>query len=100
MNNYSKENNELLLKFRGYAPHPAEEGYWVKDGKTLRCEIQYHTSWDWLIRVVEEIIKFDHKKELRNPFKNSGFITDHKLVYSKCVDFVNQFNKIYGLPQR
>lgn len=97
MEEYSKENNELLLKFRGYTPHQSEYGYWVKEDFVLRCEIQYHASWDWLIRVVEEIMKFDYKTELPNPFKNSGFITDHKIVYSKCVEFVKQYNKIYGI---
>lgn len=99
MNKYSKENNELLLRFRGYTPHPTEISWWVKDGEVLKCEIQYDKSWDWIIRVVDEIKKFNYKQELRNPFINCGFLTDHAIVYSKCVDFVKQYNKVYGVTQ-
>jgi len=40
-------NNKLIAEFMGYEVHPVYEDE--------RHDLQYHTSWDWLMPVVEKI---------------------------------------------
>ena len=48
-------------------------------------ELQYHTSWDWLIPVVQKIAK-DFNVVI---YDNDGIEKVHKRV----VEFINEYNK-------
>jgi hypothetical protein len=55
------ENNKLIAEFAGF--HPSEDpimknkGFYVRNnGEIFKLnEMRYHSSWDWLMPVVEEI---------------------------------------------
>ena len=43
------KDNKLIAEFMGWKPN---EHHWCLNGDK---DLQYHTSWDWLMPVVEEI---------------------------------------------
>ena len=96
----TQENNKLIAEFMGYD--------WVE----LLVEPQYHTSWDWLMPVVEKIecTTIDNDDNSDNFFNvmievfecniNGGDIcicksgnTKREATYNAVVEFINQYNK-------
>lgn len=58
------EGNKLIAEFMGYE---SDETHVRKDDEKrtrhLITELKYHTSWDWLMPVVEKIEKIKPKKD-------------------------------------
>lgn len=73
--NYT-ETNKLIAEFMGYESYKFR-GYtmfvYEKNNHRADIDLHYHTSWDWLMPVVDKIedIRFD------NEDKNS-FVSHHK----------------------
>lgn len=96
-----KENNELLARFLGYRqPHPdyPNSTYWYKEGEEPLTILLFDTSWDWLMKVVEEISDILHYS-LNATF---DFLSDEQgwdglcareVVYEACVEFVREYAK-------
>ena len=49
------ENNRLIADFMGLIFYDDENQYYSPDGLFVGLDLQYHTSWDWLMPVVEKI---------------------------------------------
>jgi len=49
-----QEKNKLIAKFMGVVFHDDENQYYNADGLYIGNTLQYDTSWDWLMPVVEE----------------------------------------------
>jgi len=56
-------------------------------------QAQYHTSWDWLMPVVEEVIRKDYNFLVFEELKYQLWRVDIDAVYSAVVEFINQYNK-------
>ena len=49
------ENNKLIAEFMGVVFHDDENQYYSSDGICIGMSLQYQTSWDWLMPVIEKI---------------------------------------------
>ncbi len=49
------ENSKLIAEFMGVVFHDDENQYYNADGLHIGNTLQYYTSWDWLMPVVERI---------------------------------------------
>jgi len=54
------ENNKLIAEFMGVVFHDDENQYYDNNGLYIGEELHYHTSWDWLMPVVEKIESLDY----------------------------------------
>lgn len=98
------ENNRLIAKFMGHRyddnrnSHSSSDFYYYEDS-----ELEYNTSWDWLMEVVEKIektnlgsleiqsknlvlLQYNQKTAM---YYNSTLIEN---VYNACVEFVKWYN--------
>lgn len=69
------EDSKIIAEFMGYEFHNDypiiyPEGYYMLDEllaiKYLVQKFKYHTSWDWLMPVIEKIILIEIKEEVEN----------------------------------
>lgn len=97
-----KTDNELIAEFMG--GHQNAEGRWYnvtdkqrkQGGYYLPDGFEYHTSWDWLMPVVEKIATIHSK----NPkvFKGEDIIMNLSItapiseVYSESLEFIKFYN--------
>ena len=49
------KDNKLIAEFMGVVFHDDDNQYYSSDGLYIGLNLQYHTSWDWLMPVVEKI---------------------------------------------
>ena len=82
----TQENNKLIAEFMGLVKSSYRNMYWTEKAKEGFGEgelvnLLYHTSWDWLMPVLEKI-------------KNVGFAPD-KMYNEKSIDYIltNNFSK-------
>ena len=77
-------NNKLIAEFMGWKPN---EHHWCLNGDK---DLQYHTSWDWLMPVVHKI---DEKCRERLGLNHSLHIGDDiDAVYSQVIEFIKEHN--------
>ena len=52
-------------------------------------ELEYHTSWDWLMPVVEKCLTTDEKTDGQHYFINDALLTCNiEVVYDRVVEFI------------
>ena len=83
----NQENNKMIAEFMGNSKE-----YEIDiNTKTLKS---YHTSWDWLMPVVNKIEDY-----LSDKFGEVGYFdeclssNDLEVRYQAVVEFINQYNK-------
>ena len=101
-------NNKLIAEFMGWKSRTNEETntqqfflaqpdhWYLKD----ESELQYHTSWDWLMPVVDKIkilVMEDDSDELYNSEEWDNIThtlvqIEIKSVYQAVVEFIKQYN--------
>lgn len=91
------KNNKLIAEFMG-VHEIMHDGYseYDFDDNTLDVvhedELQYDTSWDWLMPVVEKC--YTSNMQYPNDDITQGLIdVDIKATYQAVVEFINQLNK-------
>ena len=113
------ENNKLIAEFMGYTPN--EYGvYQTPHGKYHLDHFSFHSSWDWLMPVVEKI-EFEHdclviinsplqviitNKDIgqrETPLLDEVFEievsdrgTKRDCLYKAVVEFINEYNRTDG----
>lgn len=99
------EGNKLIAEFMGYK----DEKYYYTNGKeSLGIDaMNYHTSWDWIMPVVEKIESMGHAVSIEkfictiwNRSYNGGIICCNKGTDNKkqvCFRAVIQFIEWYNL---
>ena len=60
------ENNKLIAEFMGVVFHDDENQYYSSDGIYMVIH-QYHTSWDWLMPVIDKCYQ-EHMSKQRNEY--------------------------------
>jgi len=87
------KENKLIAEFMGYE---------VKHGKCYSpkyndgtiAPMQFHTSWDWLMPVVEKVLKMKLGEEYDIRYLATHLVnTDINATYNAVVQFINQCNK-------
>ena len=92
------ENNTLIAEFMGgQRVLPDEDVYNMPTHNNL-CygvnELQYDTSWDWLMPVVQKCFDTQQPEEGQHYFINESLLTmDIEVVYDRVVEFIKEHNK-------
>jgi len=97
-------NNILIAEFMQF--HRDTEDLYLIDNYNLRSENQFqatyvremkfHTSWDWLMSVANEIIKSRDEQNADwdlTQLKYALCTTNIELVYKAVVEFIKWYNK-------
>jgi hypothetical protein len=96
-----RENNKIIAEFMG-CTHPFNDitdatWYKVKQGTFEADDLQYHTSWDWLMPVVQKIgdeylnTPFDETySHLTEQYENIWTLED---TYNAVVEFIKENNQ-------
>ena len=79
LNQNKMNDNKLIAEFMGSNLNGLESWQYEE-------ELQYHTSWDWLMPVVEKIYQLD---------SNADFFGSINLeaTYKEVVEFIKEHNK-------
>ena len=89
--NHTFDNNGLIADFMGkprhqeYKTHFRVENEDGSVGMIHPDEFKYHTSWDWLMPVVEKCFKDAHEDDF---FEISGSLPDMESTYKSVVEFI------------
>ena len=91
--------NKLIAEFMGIV-YPKLDDVIVIDNVVIKeNELQYHTSWDWLMPVIQKCLigEAEHSEDVSNlAIKNiyeSICNQDISLAHKSVVKFINQYNK-------
>jgi|TARA_R100000455_G_C6235176_1_gene95674 hypothetical protein len=96
------DNNKLIAEFMGmeHCYRPYGDGFMeVKEnGSCVELEdLQYHTSWDWLMPVVETIKDGAYNGIILEKVDEIDYRLIFDLrkenIYKAVVEFINQYNK-------
>jgi len=91
-------DNKLIAEFMGgQRVLPDEDVYNMPTHNNL-CygvnELQYDTSWDWLMPVVQKCFDTQQPEEGQHYFINESLLTmDIEVVYDRVVEFIKEHNK-------
>jgi len=98
------KENKLIAEFMGLIESSIDKKYWTEKtkegiGKGELVELKYHTSWDWLMPVIQKCLigEAEQSEEISNlAIKNiyEGICNqDISLAYQSVVQFINNKNK-------
>ena len=91
------QNNKLIAEFMGYEVNHGK-CYSPKYNDGTIAPMQFDTSWDWLMPVVNKIRSMDSTYEVEEVGKYdwdneiSHYEFDLELTYESVVEFINQLN--------
>ncbi len=110
----TQENNKLIAEFMGLEYSPKDkrwDDWFTKEGTRVtfgsRIPLQYHTSWDWLMPVVERIeslgydviIRKDSCEIIGENVKGVEYSSyecfnagKHITTYQAVVEFIKEYN--------
>jgi len=101
------ETNKLIAEFMGCTYNEDWEQPWEDENGCLHDELKYHSSWDWLMPVVEYIEQLGGYTFYivgTSCYINGSPPSVHgeskiEAVYKKVVQFINWYNKENEKPQ-
>lgn len=90
----TQENNELIAKWMGWVYRSDPFNDWFVDGIPLGKNLQFHSSWNWLMPVVEKIgdLYLDFPGRVSD-FMRMSIGTPIDEVYKAVVEFIRWFNE-------
>ena len=89
------KSNKLIAEFMGIRYAENRNSHKSSDYYYEDIELEYHTSWDWLMPVVDKCFQYG---ELHNSYREqiiaslSGII-DIEDTHKAVVEFIKQLNK-------
>ena len=86
-----EENNKLIAKFMGVVFHDDENQYYDNNGLYIGEDLQYHSSWDWLMPVIKKIKLMDVNLKTWRMITNPS---DYEIenVHNQVVEFIKEYN--------
>jgi hypothetical protein len=88
-------DNEMIAEFMGVKPTKSELGRKVyhdsHEDKYVGLDLQYDTSWDWLIPVVNKIEEECEGVPIQ--LLNCNLYSEIGEVYQAVVEFIKQYNE-------
>lgn len=102
------ESNKLIAEFMGMKKHHNDNSMMVKitsqgNEVVLIDTLQYHSSWDWLMPVVEKIQKLYqecmyHNNQIYKDYYykvlDKGISTTREIIYKSVVEFIKEYNEL------
>ena len=104
-----EEQNRLIAEFMGIRSDDGKTSHESSEYYYEDCELEYHTSWDWLMPVVEKIEGLHYTVNISASMMyingDNGIIVkpiniDKELglnkldaVYRACVEFIKWYNE-------
>ncbi len=95
-----KTENKLIADFMGMTAHHQDKGCMIfmtpqgHNDIVYVNDLKYHTSWDWLMTVVEKIFSIAVKDENIEVFYEVvNNIPDRHETYKSVVKFINEYKK-------
>ena len=93
------ENNMLVAEFMGFkntTPTDKDFNIFEKEGESLMeaMSMKYHSSWDWLIPVVQKIqtIEPDQNATYGLEVRFSPFTYSLESIYKGVIEFIKKYN--------
>lgn len=85
------EENKLIAEFMGYEVEH-NKCYSPKYNDGTIAPMQFHTSWDWLMPVVEKILdlSFQDDGDADDFYNVRDCMPDLNYTYKAVVEFINQ----------
>lgn len=110
-----KEQNKMIAEFLGIIPNVFDKEQYISSKWPNKLyakpyEMEYHTSWDWLMQVVEKIERLGYDSRICGNNSDGGFLCDFvdaennetacavsygskiEAVYSAVTDFITWYN--------
>tara|TARA_R100001594_G_scaffold49544_3_gene82477 strand:+ start:702 stop:992 length:291 start_codon:yes stop_codon:yes gene_type:complete len=82
------KDNKLIAEFMGV--DYVDIDTYLENNK----ELQYHTSWDWLMPVAEKCLTTDEPSDGQHYFINDALLTCNiEVVYDRVVEFIKEYNR-------
>ena len=86
------EDNKLIAEFMGVFHQGIFPPVTIGEQMYTLDELHYHTSWDWLMPVVQKVSSLcDEPYELDN-MKHALLTGDIESVYDDVVEFIKTYN--------
>lgn len=96
------ENNELIAEFmelekasKDFLNECNPKEYYVREYNSgewyLLEEMQYHTSWDWLMAVISKCLEVGGDISVENIY-HSLHTQDMSFAYKSVVEFIKEYN--------
>ena len=89
------ENNKLIAEFMGLVVSD-RENYTSELHTNVDADLKYHTSWDWLMPVANEIIKSRDEQNADwdlTELKYALCTTNIELIHQAVVEFIKWYNE-------
>jgi hypothetical protein len=92
------QDNKLIAEFMGLECEEErfpKEGnlYWIGDDWVNTWNMKYHTSWDWLMPVVESCFeRLDARDNSADEIKRKLETCHIDYVYNSVVEFIKTYN--------
>ena len=90
------ENNRLIAEFMGgkmvVENHHGVNIIEMPDGMHDIVGLKYHTSWDWLMPVIDQIQKVTEEPEELDALKDTLWWGDIEHVHEDVVDIIKRIN--------
>lgn len=101
-----EEKNRMIAEFMGVkVSYVDNDKVAIIDGKWVDfCDLEYHTSWEWLMPVVEKIESYDMNVKIHTSYTSIHFKRKQCIVdvdgrikientYSAVVQFIEWYNE-------
>ena len=85
-------DSKLIAEFMGVVFQDDENQYYDNNGLYIGEELHYHTSWDWLMPVIEKIMdmSFQEDGEYEDFYSIRDLIPDIGQTYKAVVEFIKE----------
>ena len=84
----TENNNELIAQFMGVVFHDDDNQYYSSDGLYIGTNLQYHTSWDWLMPVVVKCFDVNAPDVYHHKLNDALLETNIDSLYRSVIEII------------
>ncbi len=88
------EKNKLIAEFMGFQKttigwYDNEEALHFNSDSNTFDELEFHSSWDWLMPVVDKC----YQEHMSKNISEAVMTCDIDIVYAQVVEFIKEYNQ-------